>query len=95
MEVPSGEVIQVINVALLAPVDDVAGPIVVTLDGRLGAVGRLVVEVQLARGARVDWFEAFLWASIGSHDPRREAGNRPKTAAKRTHVVRGFSAPTH
>lgn len=45
VEVPSGEVVQGVDAVLFAPVDDVAGPIDVTLDGCLGAVGGLVVEV--------------------------------------------------
>lgn len=45
MEVSAGELVQVVDAVLLAPVDDVSGPVVMSLDRCLGSVGRLVVEV--------------------------------------------------
>lgn len=45
VEIPTCEIVQVVDVVLVAPVDDVLSTVVVTLHCCFGAMGRLVVEV--------------------------------------------------
>lgn len=54
VEVPFGQLVQVVDTFLFSSDDEVLGSIVVTLDGRFCGGRLLAVEVQLASGSRID-----------------------------------------
>jgi hypothetical protein len=68
MQVPPGEYVQVVDVFVLTPGEERLQRVAVVSDSRIHTFGRLVVEVQVARGTRFDRIEVI---TIGCHSVSR------------------------